>query len=554
MIELLITSSLLILGICLLRALLKGRISPQLQYGMWLIVAFRLVIPWFYPLNHWFQKAESRFSVMNAAENLRTMVSAQPGVEPLLNNLASGQVTKYPDPETIIGKAAGVDWQLLILAVWVSGSLILLLFMLWTNIRFSHRLYMQRERFTGELCGATQVPVYCVKDLDTPCFLAYLGDKAIYLPKELIGEEDKIRHILIHEDCHARHYDHIWSLVRCALLCYYWINPFVWAAAFLSKRDCELACDAAAVKRLGEEERTSYGRTLIDLTGGRKNSLGFLNASSDLWNGKKAVKERILILVKHPKTTKIMAAAVAVLLLGLILCTYTGQKRETDLSERARQWAEAFCGRNGQELKSMYNAEHSEDFYEMPQVMSQPGDSFIAFGWSSPWPMDSMYEIETKVEQSEITYYARTSDPHIWVWKEWITWKKVKGTWYVDQERSKEYNSVSSAAEFQEAYGDGRLSEPLKYQEDGEGEVLNRKAVNGSVYQELLEPGTALEYLLNLQGGQSSSAEADGDVTAVYTFSDGSRIAVIMVQPFGPGGIWLPEEVAGGAGKDHKAG
>ncbi|MBS6009934.1 MAG: hypothetical protein KH943_09415, partial [Haemophilus parahaemolyticus] len=40
---------------------------------------------------------------------------------------------------------------------------------------------------------------------------------------------------------HARRRDHIWGGLRCILLCYYWINPLVWAAAFLSKRDCELS-------------------------------------------------------------------------------------------------------------------------------------------------------------------------------------------------------------------------------------------------------------------------------------------------------------------------
>ena len=50
MAETLITSSVLILGIILLRFLLRGRISPQLQYGIWGLAAIRLVMPWFYPV------------------------------------------------------------------------------------------------------------------------------------------------------------------------------------------------------------------------------------------------------------------------------------------------------------------------------------------------------------------------------------------------------------------------------------------------------------------------------------------------------------------------
>ena len=41
----LITSSILILVLIVLRYLLRGRISPQLQYALWLLVALRLLTP-----------------------------------------------------------------------------------------------------------------------------------------------------------------------------------------------------------------------------------------------------------------------------------------------------------------------------------------------------------------------------------------------------------------------------------------------------------------------------------------------------------------------------
>ena len=45
MTEILLSSSLLILALALLRRLLRGRIDPRLQYGLWLLVALRLLIP-----------------------------------------------------------------------------------------------------------------------------------------------------------------------------------------------------------------------------------------------------------------------------------------------------------------------------------------------------------------------------------------------------------------------------------------------------------------------------------------------------------------------------
>lgn len=43
------------------------------------------------------------------------------------------------------------------------------------------------------------------------------------------------------------------------------VNPLVWVAAWFSRLDCELACDEGALKRLGEEERIAYGKTLLQV-------------------------------------------------------------------------------------------------------------------------------------------------------------------------------------------------------------------------------------------------------------------------------------------------
>ena len=281
---------------------------------------------------------------------------------------------------------------------------------------------------------------------------------------------------------------------------------------------------------------------MIDLTVKPRAASGFLNISSDMWNGKKAVKERISILAKHPKTTGVMAALIVLALSWLAVCTYTGRKQD-DIGVRAGQWAQAFCSRDGTALYGMYDPEQPEGFYKMEPVMSLPDDPYISFGWSSPWPMDNLYQIHNQENQTEITYYAMTSDPHRWVWKERITWKKTGGVWYVDQSRLTQYEKIQSAAGFYEAYSGGIAGTPMDYRQEGMAKALNRNARTDMVYQDLLTPGLAMEMLLNLQGGEAAVVK-DGDVTlAVYTFPDKRRAAVSMIQPFGAEGIWIPEEI-----------
>ena len=59
MAETLITSSVIILMLCAIRILFKGRIRPTVQYGRWGIAAARLALPCFYPVIRWFGSLQS---------------------------------------------------------------------------------------------------------------------------------------------------------------------------------------------------------------------------------------------------------------------------------------------------------------------------------------------------------------------------------------------------------------------------------------------------------------------------------------------------------------
>ena len=60
MIEIIITSSVLILALILFRKLCWGKISRRLQYGLWLLVVIRLLVP--------AQLFTSSLSIMNIVE------------------------------------------------------------------------------------------------------------------------------------------------------------------------------------------------------------------------------------------------------------------------------------------------------------------------------------------------------------------------------------------------------------------------------------------------------------------------------------------------------
>lgn len=340
MAETLITSSVIILMLCAIRILFKGRIRPTVQYGLWGIAAARLALPCFYPVIRWFGSLQSPWSIMNAAAPLADRlavrahaVTVPSGAVPVspgqLGAVHAGleNAAANPGPALISGaEQAGLSgWIVLFLGIWIAGSILLFLWLSAVHIHMGKRLMKQRTPYEGPVPAWSAVPVYWAGDIPTPCYFVYFGKKGIYLPERLQNDPEAARHVVVHEACHAGHRDHIWGWLRCVLLCCYWINPFVWLAGYLSKRDCELSCDEAAVRRLGEAERFAYGSTLIAMAAGRRTPWNFLSTASDIGNGKKSMKERIWTLAHHPKTGPVTALVIAAAAIVLIVCTFTGK-------------------------------------------------------------------------------------------------------------------------------------------------------------------------------------------------------------------------------------
>ena len=332
MIEWAVTSSVLIFVVLVLRRILMGNISLRLQYGLWALVLLRLLLP--------VSLGATAVSVLNAVENAHVsdpVVGYVGGVTPDLSVVE-------PDPSLPLEEqreqyAQDLDqWQAemdaaraetgtpislgtVLLGVWAAGALCLGLWLVWVNVRFARRLRHHRKPLEGANCP---LPVYVTGAAQTPCLFGLLRP-SIYVTEEAAADGTVLRHSLAHELTHYRHRDHIWAALRGLCLALHWYNPLVWLAAVLSRRDGELACDEATVKRLGEEERAAYGRTLLAVTcRGRGDPL--LTATSMTGSGS-GIKERIRLLAKRPKTAGYTLAAVVLIAAAAVGCTFTGAQK-----------------------------------------------------------------------------------------------------------------------------------------------------------------------------------------------------------------------------------
>ncbi len=327
-----ISSAVLTAAVIGLRYLLRGRISLRMQYALWLLVLVRLLVPVSF--------GASDLSVMNAMPE-RTPVVQQSVVVPTdtVKKITDTQdVSPVPAENasepvpsdlvrntTVTATAPTVretDWAQAAKTVWLIGAAVVGAAFLASNLRFGRRLRRSRKRVEDTGAG---LPVYVSGAADTPCLFG-LFRPAIYLTPGALADAETLRYALAHERTHYRHGDHLWAVLRGVCLALHWYDPLAWWAVELSRRDAELACDEATVRRLGESERAAYGRTLVRMTCEKRPAL-FVTATMMTDSGGR-LRERITLLVKKPKTAAYTAVAV-LLAAGLAaVCTFTGGRTE----------------------------------------------------------------------------------------------------------------------------------------------------------------------------------------------------------------------------------
>lgn len=331
MIEWIVTSSILIAVIITLRYLLKGKISLRLQYALWGLVLLRLLIP--------FSIGSSNLSVMNTAKGISVVqdVESVRGVGSIWHT-GIGSVEGYPSyelmPETPVTVAEGkteaefarmertLAFRKAFVLIWLCGVVILFGAFAVSNGQFASRL--RRTRKPLEVKGY-RLPVYITCETDTPCLFG-LFRPTIYVTPETAEDATIIRHTVEHETTHFRHGDNFWSVLRVICLALHWYNPLVWWAAFLSRRDSELACDEATINRIGESERAEYGRTLIGMTCQKHTAL--LITATTMTGSKSSIKERIMLIAKKPKMAIYTLIAVVLIAAVTVGCTFTGAKKD----------------------------------------------------------------------------------------------------------------------------------------------------------------------------------------------------------------------------------
>ena len=252
-----LVGGLVIIAIVLARLPLK-KVPKIFSYCLWLVAAFRLVVPY-----SW----DSVFGI----------------IPPIGEVVSRGDLVIY-----------------IFSGVWFVG------FMFFTTFGILSYFRLETQMEDAEYIGGN---VYRA-NIASP-FVLGLFNPRIYIPTDV--SEDMLECIIFHEEVHIRRKDYLVKFFAYFILCLHWFNPLVWLGFVLMETDMEMGCDEYVLKHMGEGLAQDYARVLVELATDKRRII----AISPLAFGEGGVKERVKNVLKFKKASRVLVAASVVIVLVL---------------------------------------------------------------------------------------------------------------------------------------------------------------------------------------------------------------------------------------------
>ncbi|MCI0494015.1 WG repeat-containing protein [candidate division KSB1 bacterium] len=318
-------ASILIALILIIQLLLRRKMPARWQHGIWFLVIVRLISPF---------DIESQFSLFNLmpAKNIQSlkMDNLQAGFSLEHSSSTNFDIPPMSAQFTPVTTPDQPNFNLsireLLSMIWLSGSVILLLFTfisnfkLWRRIR-SHSfttnpfLLQMLEQCKKQMNITGPIKLVEMDGIRIPVLFGIAKSK-ILVPinfSELMTA-NQMKHIFLHELAHYKRNDVLISCVTTLLQIIHWFNPIIWFAFYRMRIDRELACDEMTLSRIGVAQSQSYGKTIISLLEGMTAEFR-LPVAVGIIETKKHLKRRLSMIANFKKKPLIWSIVAAIILI-----------------------------------------------------------------------------------------------------------------------------------------------------------------------------------------------------------------------------------------------
>lgn len=321
-----ISGTVVALTLWLLCRLIGGKLGQAWRYYVWLLVLIRLMLP----------VATSSVNlvgtlifkgevILDETQHVRT------GVIP---NSSLAELNSKPDTvdieETYVrlptpAEALFTAWLVIACLLFIRKALKYAEFLRFVrqNGDIEDSSLLESYAAACSAIGIHKVPrVFVLPSISTP-MTAGIFRPFIVVPENM--DSERAYHIFLHELMHCKRHDALYKWIAELNVCLHWFNPIIYLVRKEIARGCELACDEAVLRRLGDSAVCDYGDTLLwqARLDGEKCVHTFslpLNAAGN------QLKERLeaIMKLKNKSTTRTFTACMlsALLMGGALLCGF----------------------------------------------------------------------------------------------------------------------------------------------------------------------------------------------------------------------------------------
>ena len=297
--------------ILLLKCIMKDKLSPRWQYGVWSVFLASVFIP----------VHISRYSIPKLYIWLET------GKGIVEKNLASHFTSVY-EPIRVDSIVPFLKESPQSITDWLFVTYVLGI------VCFFFRYSIAYIRLFLFVKQAQPIDTHTQQQLDILCQTYHLPScKAVTI--EGIGSafvcgsirpvlvlpkgSDIDDMILLHELLHLKYKDIFQNVIWCSVRSLHWCNPFLQYVCNQIENDMESLCDQRVLERLNGEKRREYGMILLNMA---NDTYAHIPGTSSISNGGKNISHRIEAIVRFKKYPKGMACVSVCIL--LVLCSLFG--------------------------------------------------------------------------------------------------------------------------------------------------------------------------------------------------------------------------------------
>lgn len=345
-----LTTSVLILALLLLGSLINKRYVAKWKYGIWIVIALRLLVPVNYRL------PDAQIQVTIPAEvgslSMADIFEAappdltqpiEPQMQQQLPTVSQPVATLHSDLDSQTEPRNSFTLLQVLCLLWAAGAICLLAWQLTIygcykrgilkkgNAAESAVILGQLRSLILEMGIRKQVTLLIYKNAHSPMIIG-MWKPVLVLPDENYTPDESY-YILKHELVHLKRRDILVKFLLILARDIHWFNPIVYLMQREAVVDMELACDEAVVRGGSLDQREAYTETLMSNLH-RQRSKGPL-LSTQFSASKRVMKKRFRnILTRTNKRNGIIAFAI-ILVMTVTVGTVVGYAMEEPVPENS---------------------------------------------------------------------------------------------------------------------------------------------------------------------------------------------------------------------------